>query len=48
MDTNFKPLSRIESILYSIITGEPYTEGTLSRIEEQLVRLKEAFDNYWS
>ena len=47
MEENFKPLSRSEEILWAIITGESYTGGALSRIEEQLVRLKAAFDKYF-
>ena len=45
---DFKPLSRTEEILYSILTGDPYTEPALSRKEELLIRLKEAFDNWFS
>lgn len=44
----FVPLTRSEKILYAIIKDLPYTEGVLSRVEAQLLRLKDAFDAYWS
>lgn len=46
-ELNFVPLSRTEEILLSIITGEPYMAPALSRVEAQLVALKEAFDTYF-
>ena len=45
---DFRPLSRSEEILWAIITGEPYTGGSLSRIEDLLVELKVAFDKYFA
>lgn len=44
----FVPLTRSEKILYAIIHELPYAEAPLSRVEAQLIRLKEAFDAYWS
>ena len=47
-ELNFVPLSRTEEILFSILTGDPYTGPTLSRVEALWVALKDAFDDYFS
>ena len=47
-ELNFQPLSRIEEILYSILTGDQYNKPAESRVESQLIALKEAFDTYFS
>lgn len=46
-DPTFKPLSRTEEILFSIINETDYTLPPLSRIEGLLIQLKQAFHDHW-